>query len=916
MKSIAGSTKRFIFFFVQFFVLTSLVGGAWALDLDQTVDFNIPKQKLDSALVQFSEQAKMQITSSSDQVKDFNTDGIVGRYKVSVALKTLLQRSGLSYRPIGQSAISIGKFSADSGQSTTQNASPGSSDDVSSSKEGKKNSSQDFRVAQVDQTSAGPQAVGSDQNSENKKKEEGLTEIVVTGTHIRGLTDSPSPVRKITRAEIDATGVTTTEDLMATLPENVGGIGVGTSMASIPAQGGQQNFDFASGVNLRGLGSDATLVLLNGHRLPLASNGFSVDISTIPLAVIDHVDILKDGASSIYGSDAVAGVVNFVTVSRFEGARSDLTLGTVTDGGKRDLNLNQTLGTSWNSGSIFGAYSFNSQGALSTADRPNTASSVQPSDAIPPMVSNALYLSLNQQAGKDLDAQLDVLASERRFYTVSSLEQTDPNTGNPAVDSINTHIRNRSLVTNGSLWWSLSSQWRISLSGQFAASESALVANDTLNLFPNNIKTKGRQSGADLAADGPVFTLPGGAVRVAVGIADRNESYKSGNAWDLSRNVRAGYGEFFVPVIGTTNAMPGIQRLELTISDRYDRYSDFGGTNNPKYGVLFAPITDLAFRGSYSTSFRAPLLSELARDPNSTEDLLLPFADAESPTGKSNQIIRVGGNSDLKAETSRSVTAGLDFHPESIKGLVVAVDYFDIDFKGRIASPGTPRLASNPALYGPFITRNPSAALVQSIANGPLFKSLINPWTPSDVALIADDRLQNLSSVKVEGIDFNSKWTQPLPSSTLVYGLDASYLLKYEQTLTPGQSPINSLNTPYFPTKLRLRASVGWTVSNWSSTLFGNYVSAYTNNLDPANITHVGSWTTVDGQISYRLPKFSIALQETRVSLSVQNIFDRQPPFVLNAFAGSSASSANFNYDPVNASLLGRYLSLRLTTRW
>src|SRR5882762_1269349 len=110
MNSIAGSTKRFVLCFIQFVVLTSLVGGAWALDLDQTVDFNIPKQKLDSALVQFSEQAKIQITSSSDQVKDLGTDGIVGRYKVSIALKTLLQHSGLSYRPIGQSAISIGRF--------------------------------------------------------------------------------------------------------------------------------------------------------------------------------------------------------------------------------------------------------------------------------------------------------------------------------------------------------------------------------------------------------------------------------------------------------------------------------------------------------------------------------------------------------------------------------------------------------------------------------------------------------------------------------------------------------------------------------------------------------------------------------------------------------------------------------------
>ena len=190
MKSIAGSTKRFIVCCIQFVALTSLVGNAWGLDLDQTVDFNIPKQKLDSALVQFSEQAKIQITSSSDQVKDFSTDGIVGRFRVSTALKTLLQHSGLSFKPVGQSAISIGKFAADSAASSSTGG-------------GGKQSSQDFRVAQLDQTNVGPQ-VDNDQNSE-KKKQEGLSEIVVTGTHIHGA-ETTSPVESYGREAIEDSG--------------------------------------------------------------------------------------------------------------------------------------------------------------------------------------------------------------------------------------------------------------------------------------------------------------------------------------------------------------------------------------------------------------------------------------------------------------------------------------------------------------------------------------------------------------------------------------------------------------------------------------------------------------------------------------------------------------------------------------
>src|SRR6202034_3416463 len=74
--------------------------------------------------------------------------------------------------------------------------------------------------------------------------------------------------------------------------------------------------------NLRGLGSNATLVLLDGHRLPDKGDGVSVDLSLIPLAIVDHIEVLADGASAIYGSDAIAGVINIITRHDFEGMES------------------------------------------------------------------------------------------------------------------------------------------------------------------------------------------------------------------------------------------------------------------------------------------------------------------------------------------------------------------------------------------------------------------------------------------------------------------------------------------------------------------------------------------------------------------------------------------------------------------
>lgn len=89
----------------------------------------------------------------------------------------------------------------------------------------------------------------------------------------------------------------------------------------------------ASSANLRGLGADATLTLLNGHRLPYDSALQGVDISAIPLAAVDRIEILPDGASAIYGSDAVGGVVNVVLRRDFEGVTTSAQVGASTAGG-------------------------------------------------------------------------------------------------------------------------------------------------------------------------------------------------------------------------------------------------------------------------------------------------------------------------------------------------------------------------------------------------------------------------------------------------------------------------------------------------------------------------------------------------------------------------------------------------------
>lgn len=903
MQFLPRTRLRMVEFVLMAVLASTSALPAFAIEVHR---FDIPEEEAAAAIRDFGVQAHVQILVAGEAVSGKKLHAVTGELSTEDGLKRLLIGSGLTHQYVGDRSIALLPTQVTQAQVE-------SSGGANSEKGRKKSSSDPFRVAQVDQgaTSSDSSVKKEEDDKGTKSKSAQLEEIVVTGTHIRGATDSASPIRTIDRAQIDAAGVTTVEDLFKSVPENVGGIGVETSQANIPVQGGQQNRGLASGINLRGLGSDATLVLLNGHRLPTASNGYSVDISTIPLAAIDHVDILKDGASSIYGSDAVGGVVNFVTVPKFQGAETALTGGTVTNGGKRDFAFSQLLGTSWSSGSIFGTYTFNSQGALSTADREATIAITRPSDAIPGVKSHSIYVSVHQSLGESLSAQLDLLASDRRTNLVGSFVATNPVSGNDGTDYSVSYKHSNSLVTNGSLSWTLSSDWRLTASGQFAASSLKDQNFDAFDLYPLTLHYKGRQNEADIAADGSVFDLPAGPLRLAVGVSARSERYENVNFFALSRDIRAGYGELFIPIISSQNAIRGAQRLELTVSDRYDHYSGFGGTNNPKYGILFAPHSALTVRAAYSKAFRAPLLAELQRNANDDANALLNFPDAQSPTGNSNQLLLVGGNPNLGPETAQSITAGLDFHPEVMPGLTVSADYFSIDFKNRIAQPDpSGLLAANPAIYGNFIIRNPSAALVNYYASQPWFRSFIGPWTPADVALIGDDRLQNISVVKNRGVDVDAKVVRPLKDGTLTYGLTGTYLLKYNQTVIAGVPSIDLLNTPYYPTRLRLRASTGFILGSWSSTVFANYSNSYTNNLDPTNVVHVGSWMTLDGQISYRLPALNTALQDARLSLSVQNLLDRRPPYVVSFFSGYA------NYDPVNASILGRYVSLSIKARW
>ncbi len=170
--------------------------------------------------------------------------------------------------------------------------------------------------------------------------------IEVTGTSIKRLEgETALPVQILRRDDIDKTGVTTAAELLKTLSSNTAPLSDGASITD--GTSGQRGFN---GANLRGIGVSGTLVLLNGRRLAnFASPGDSagVDLNNIPAGAIQRVEVLKDGASAIYGTDAIGGVINFITRKDYQG----LELGAFASGtqeggaGKRTATLSGGLGS-------------------------------------------------------------------------------------------------------------------------------------------------------------------------------------------------------------------------------------------------------------------------------------------------------------------------------------------------------------------------------------------------------------------------------------------------------------------------------------------------------------------------------------------------------------------------------------------
>jgi iron complex outermembrane recepter protein len=317
--------------YLLFTALISLAVMADARADEQVAHFNLPSEPLPQALIDFYDQSGIKPGfSPTPQMEQAKSNPVSGVMTSSAALALLLQGTGYTFR-----------FYADNSFDVMPAAQPPDTHALAATRH---------------RTPLAPRGQAPEEQHPR------LEQVDVTGSLIPGVQDAVAPVLLLKQRQLDMASFPTVQDALYSLP-----------MMSLngPREdlGIDANYQYGAGLDLRGLGVGATLVLVDGHRQPLSGlNGDFVDVSTVPWSAVKRIEVLPDGASALYGSDAIAGVINIIMRDDFEGAETRVRYGTAI-GGLRDVMASQLWGTHWSGGHAMLAYQYSDTTALDASQR-------------------------------------------------------------------------------------------------------------------------------------------------------------------------------------------------------------------------------------------------------------------------------------------------------------------------------------------------------------------------------------------------------------------------------------------------------------------------------------------------------------------------------------------------------------------
>lgn len=894
-------------------IAVALPATATAQTAQTQQQFSIPAGSLREALDALASQSGITVLYSSELVAGKTSRGLSGRFTSVNALQRLLQGSGLEAQAAGESTFTLRRSSAPKSESQV------------------------------------PAADTSATNGSSQPDIQDLGKMTVTGTRIRGVKEVVGPIQDITRDDFERTGHSSIEGVLRTLPQNFAAASRGTitvASGGTPGLTGTAalNTEGAAAVDLRGLGAGSTLTLLNGQRRVNAIYGQAVDVSAIPLSMIDRMEVVTGGRSAIYGADAVGGVVNLVTRRDFSGFESQAFYGWGQDGGER-LQFNVITGMRTARGGFAFAYDHQRDEELDLLktdlgfEQLFDGTILRRNEVLPRGRQDSAMVSGRFELNDRIELHADALYTQRTLNSASR----SLNPGATAESFADSEGSTKQISVSAGATVDLNAGWGLSLNGNLGRNQTdrrveffSDYGDFSFGGDDNNTDT-GRLSALSLVLDGPLPSFFGLKPLVAFGAEVRHEDYRyslisdgvpsTRNGADESRIARAVFAELFVPLL--TGVEPARDTLSLSLAARYDDYSDIGSAVSPQLGIIFRPTTSLSFQGTISQAFRAP---ELFRyQPGTTGYWLTRQAD---PTlgGELRPVLVRGGNVPrFEPEEAKIWSVGVNYEPSFAPALQFSLNYFDIDYDNRLDYPESSFIAwqtnalRNEAIYSPLVNRNPTAeelaAIVQGSATPPVnvTGTPFNPETQAQDVLtifpgiaIFDNRMRNLAREKVRGLDMKIDARFDTSAGELNFGLNATYTLDHNRNITASSPASNLLNEVGKPVDLRARLTGGWTNGAIGTYLYVNYVDAYANPFStPAS--RMGSWTTVDltlrADTSVWFPNGP--LSNMTLTLSAENLLGKDPPRFLN-----SSSYVGFRFDAANASALGRYLSVRLTKKW
>jgi len=851
-------------------------------------------------------------------------------------------------------------------------------------------------------------------------------QVVSTGTEIRGIDPIGTKAMIFDQSAVEATGALNANDFLAEVPQSglFGGLPQPTADFGVPTVR----------PNIRSIGNsgaDSTLLLLDGHRLVGA--GFvttSPDATIIPPGMIERVEILADGGSPLYGSDAVGGVINFVLKKHYEGTGLLVHYGLASGYHSGDFNLTQ--GFSWTGGTAVISYAYAEHGNLLGGQRsyvtgnqvPNGGPDYRETTAVPANITlpngtnylgstfqpgtavrdgakySDLYPSNNQQsvfanmtqkfndvASFDFSAywsQRATVIHGDQISVTGTITNTNPffhsitgetsqvvseNLAPVLGQSSETYGRYTSMGATGGYTFNLGGDWQLRVPLNYGYSRqmndersanatniaNALAGTTTATaLDPYNLSLTNPaviQSIADntdqawgtqvlasfqAIADGTAFKTAGGAAKVAIGtdeeysniaahrISGEIGTQQGADAAAASRSNEAGFIELAVPLIGKNNALPGVESVKVDLANRFDSYSDFGTTNNPKFGVSWAPIAELTFRANYGTSFVAPSLGDTtgAFDTRAGWVGVSPWTPANAPAGTINRptIIQAGGaGTSLLPMKGRTYSIGADWTPRAaaLAGLSFNATFWDAHFTNSVGITPfyNPVIYTNPG-FAKYYTINPTLAqLTALLGNEPLVGFPTNNLAQLYAEglapyVVLNAERHNFGTVNADGVDLQMNYYRTVSFGALHASFNGTQLLEHESTPFAGGITTDDLQT--IP-KLQFSTSVGARWGRLDSTISLDFTGTYPLSAYGSE-TREGAFHPVNLFFSYDMNGIARWTRNMRVTLSIQNVFNINPP---NDNASSTGTPENLYTNTSNSEgTLGLFATLGVEKRF